>query len=233
MEESRIAELLIPFLSPIGRGQEEAKATSGSAVLSPEQLKYISIYIDLLCQWNARINLTAVRESQQIVTRHFGESLFAARHLFPRSAVQSEMSQARSTQHVIDVGSGAGFPGLPIKIWAPQVHLTLIESNQKKAIFLREVVRHLRLESVDVFAGRAEEFSGYKGDVVTFRAVEHFELIMKVAAEMVATPGRLVILAGRAQQSGVREHLPTFKWDKGYALPLSANRALIIGSNEP
>jgi 16S rRNA (guanine527-N7)-methyltransferase len=221
MEESHIAKLLTPFLGP-----------GGCDVLSSKQLEYISIYIDLLLRWNARINLTAVRDPEQIVTRHFGESLFTARHLFPRSEGQSEMIQSRPKEHLIDVGSGAGFPGLPIKLWAPEIYLTLIESNQKKATFLREVVRLLQLENVDVFVGRAEGFSGEKGDVVTFRAVERFKSILKVGAGLVASAGRLGILAGKAQLSGVREHLSGFKWDEPHDLPLSASRSLIIGRNE-
>jgi 16S rRNA (guanine527-N7)-methyltransferase len=227
MEESRIAQLLTPFL--YANGSEDQRGD----VLSPKQLEDISTYIDLLLKWNARFNLTAVRDPEQIVTRHFGESLFTARHLFPKSEVQSEMGQPRSNEHVIDVGSGAGFPGLPIKLWAPLVRLTLIESNQKKATFLREVVRRLRLDGVDVFVGRAEGFPGDKGDVVTFRAVEHFELIVKVAAGMVASAGRLAILAGKPQLSGIYDRLPGLKWDKSHAFPLSASRALIIGRNEP
>ena len=86
--------------------------------------------------------------------------------------------EAGTTAHVIDIGSGAGFPGLPAKIWAPHIHLTLIESNQKKATFLREVVRHLSLANVDVFAARAKTYLGVPGDVVMFRAVEQFESIL-------------------------------------------------------
>jgi 16S rRNA (guanine527-N7)-methyltransferase len=227
MEESRIANLLTPFLAL--KGSQEQRGD----VLSPKQLEYISTYINLLLKWNARINLTSVRDPEQIVTRHFGESLFTARRLFPRSEVQSKMNQAVPLEHVIDVGSGAGFPGMPIKLWAPYVRLTLIESNQKKATFLREVVRRLQLESVDVFVGRAEGFSGDKGTVVTFRAVEHFESITKIAAGMVASAGRLAILAGSTQLSEVRENLLDLKWEEIHDLPLSVNRSLIIGRNEP
>ena len=113
METVRIAELLDPFME-----------TEPSAVLSANQLQSISTYIDLLIRWNTRVNLTAVRQPEDIVTRHFGESLFAARHLFPSP------TQRTAVARVVDVGSGAGFPGLPIKIFAPQIRLTLIESNQ-------------------------------------------------------------------------------------------------------
>src|SRR6266568_292740 len=113
MEPIRIAELLQPFCPKEN--------------LTPDQLHNISIYIDMLQHWNARINLTSVRDPEQIVTRHFGESLFAGWNLLPRSQ--------QAFQRVVDVGSGAGFPGLPLKLWVPEIQLTLIESNQKKATF--------------------------------------------------------------------------------------------------
>ena len=190
MTTARIAVLLEPFLD---------------RPLTSEQLDQILTYINLLLRWNARINLTAIRNPDQIVTRHFGESFFMARHLFPppydpsdprhpeRSGLLGEAKQssdrgphrARFSRdgveeskdpcvsfppaslqgvlpapsiciRVLDLGSGAGFPGLPIKIWAPHIHLTLIESNHKKAAFLREVVRALTLTNVNVLAERAE-----------------------------------------------------------------------------
>ena len=145
MQTARISALLEPFLTH---------------PLSEPQLNQISIYIDLLQRWNARINLTAIREPEQIVPRHFGESFFLARHLFPAARVKTESAPSQLVAHssklVIDLGSGAGFPALPIKIWAPQIHLTMIESNHKKATFLREVARALTLTNVDVIADRAE-----------------------------------------------------------------------------
>jgi len=237
MEDARIAELLTPFLgaSPRSRGQEGG---ARPAVLSPGQLHSISIYIDLLRRWNTRINLTAVRHPEEIVTRHFGESIFAARHLFAdvRDGTvpgRSKPWSMDSEPHVIDVGSGPGFPGLPIKIWAPQVRLTLIESNQKKATFLREVIRSLRLTGAEVFTGRAGAFKGSKGEVVTLRAVEHFESILPVAAGLVGPSGCLALLVGDAQLEGVREALPSFHWSNPVKLPLSVNRVLTIGSKEP
>jgi 16S rRNA (guanine527-N7)-methyltransferase len=233
MDDARIAELLAPFLRDSGqrRGNQESAGAGEMGVLSPVQLRNISTYIDLLLRWNARINLTAVRAPEEIVTRHFGESIFAAKHLFPNATVKDPGSTSASPKlHVIDVGSGAGFPGLPIKIWAPHTHLTLIESNQRKATFLREVVRGLSLTDVDVFTGRANAFAGSRADVVTLRAVERFEAILPVAAGLVGLSGRLAILVGQAQLKGVRELLPTLQWADPARLPLSSNRVLIIGS---
>ena len=229
MDEARIAELLEAFLNGSVANQPHG-GTAGirnSAILSPLQIRRISMYIDLLLRWNARINLTAVREPEGIVTRHFGESIFVARQLFPTAE-----AGAGAGARVIDVGSGAGFPGLPIKIWAPEIHLTLIESSQKKATFLREVVRSLGLSNVDVFPGRVEAFPGPKGDVVTFRAVERFESILQIAAHLLADGGCLAILLGESQLSGVRALLPSMKWEEPEKLPLSSHRAVIMGKKE-
>jgi 16S rRNA (guanine527-N7)-methyltransferase len=240
MDDVRIAELLAPFLSdrPKPRAHERAASAQDAGVLSPVQLKTISIYIDMLLRWNARINLTAVRDPEEIVTRHFGESILAARHLCPESsggtsALNLGPKSAGAHPHVIDVGSGAGFPGLPIKIWAPSVRLTLIESNQKKATFLREAIRGMGLTEADVFAGRTDSFAGPKGDVVTLRAVERFESSLPEAARLVGHAGRLAILIGVAQLTHVRKLLPGLQWTEPVTLPLSNNRVLIIGRHEP
>src|SRR5437870_10466087 len=109
MQPAAIAAALAPFTTK----------------LSAPQLQQISTYLDLLLQWNARINLTSVRDPQEILTRHFGESFFAAEHLFSDSPI------CRSPHHpiLLDLGSGAGFPGLPLAIYAPYARLTLLESQ--------------------------------------------------------------------------------------------------------
>src|SRR5450432_2851718 len=139
MDSARIAALLEPFL--------------GSAPAPPGLLDKLQAYLDLLLRWNARINLTAVRDPEQIVTRHFGESLFAARILRDDGAFPSG-----SPISLADVGSGAGFPGIPIKLFAPEIHLTLIESQNKKSTFLKEAIRTLQLENAEVYPGRAEHW---------------------------------------------------------------------------
>ena len=144
-------------------------------------------------------------------------------------------------KHLVDIGSGAGFPALPLKIWAPETRLTLIESNHKKATFLREVVRALTFTNVDVFTGRAERFQesaqaknkreGFI-NVVTLRAVEHFESILRAAAGLVGPSGRLAILIGQAQLNRAQQLVPHLQWDTPARLPLSSSRFLIIGRNE-
>src|SRR5271169_1524126 len=155
LDAGRIATLLQPFLPDV----------------SPELAGQLHTYLDLLLRWNARMNLTAIRDPEQIVTRHFGESLFAARVLSDAGAFSHSSSPPRT---LVDVGSGAGFPGLPIKLFVPEVRLTLIESQNKKATFLREAIRALDLKDAEVFCGRSESWNR-TANVVTMRAVEKFE----------------------------------------------------------
>ena len=205
MTPDRIAALLSPFLE--------------NDRLSAEQLAQIATYTELLLKWNAHFNLTAVREPEEIITRHFGESLFAARQLLTAGA---------TGQTVIDVGSGAGFPGLPLKIWNPELALTLVEAHGKKAVFLREVVRALGFSGVKVFADRAESLSE-QASLVILRAVERFEQILPVAANLVAPAGRLALLIGDPQLEIAKSALPKAVWEKPLAVPLSRARNLLVG----
>ena len=212
MDPAHIAELLAPFLqSPPGL----------PALLTGAQLEQVSAYLDLLLRWNARINLTAVRDAESMVTRHFGESLFAARLLLA----------PESRCNAIDLGSGAGFPGLPLKIWAPSIHLTLVEAHHKKAAFLREVTRALTLTDVDVLAVRAETLLATPPhpDVVTFRAVERFASILPTAAGFAAPTGRLAILIGASQADSLSSLTPNLDWLPPIAIPQSQSRVLSIG----
>jgi 16S rRNA (guanine527-N7)-methyltransferase len=201
MDEARIAELLMPYL--------------GGASLAPRVLEQVRIHLELLLRWNARVNLTAIREPEQIVTRHFGESFFAAREIKQQPA-----------SAFADVGSGAGFPGVPIKLLNPGAQLTLIESQGKKATFLREVIRSLELEKSEVFAGRAEQWQK-QADVVTLRAVERFEQVLPIAAERVSQRGTLCVLIGSGQLEAAREVLGgRWQWSQPAAVPASASRVV-------
>ena len=275
MDACRIAELLEPFLA--------AEAPSNTQDL----ISSISTYVDLLLRWNARTNLTAIRDPEEIVTRHFGESLFAARHLFPnrnslpvlssqllssrpegvgersepthavegpwvplgtplpselkdasasrgqsgakstRPTSNDQTSATRSRLSLADIGSGPGFPGLPIKLWAPHLCLTLVESNQRKATFLREVTRALTLTDVNIQVARAESLPPATFDVVTLRAVERFGQILRTSAALVRPQGCLALLITSAQIPQAKSTLPSATWDKPHPIPLSSSRVLL------
>src|SRR5207302_6978050 len=183
MTASEMSEALAPFL--------------GSDIeLSRNQIRSIQSYLDLLLKWNSRSNLTAILEPKEILTRHFGESFFAARHL-PVSSGETAM----------DIGSGAGFPGLPLKIWHDGLKLSLIESNQRKATFLREAIRALHLTNVEVLTSRAEELR-VQADLVTLRAVETFDRILSVTRNLTKSGGRIALLIGSVQAATAKSVLP-------------------------
>jgi 16S rRNA (guanine527-N7)-methyltransferase len=253
MLPTRIAELLQPFVDDPGTGESRGRAAlqrrvkeiekigalapvSEADELSADLLASISTYIDILIHWNARVNLTAIRNPEEIVTRHFGESLFAARHLFPPSHVGTAVNEKKEASApefknritLADIGSGAGFPGIPIKLWAPHIALTLIESNHKKATFLRETVRALTLTDVNILTARAESITNTSFDVITLRAVERFESILPIAARLIAPRGRLALLIGSNQQSVARHALPDLSWSDPLAIPLSHSGVILI-----
>jgi 16S rRNA (guanine527-N7)-methyltransferase len=242
MQPNRIAELLHPFLSPISNpchSEQGQRPSEEPAVLSSTQLYHISTYIDILQRWNARINLTAIRSEEEIVTRHFGESFFAARHLFPDAHVGTaalacpERSRRgcaaeQTAVRLADLGSGAGFPGLPIKLWALNTAVTLIESNHKKATFLREVARALTLTGVNIMEARAENITE-TFDIVTFRAVERFADALRAARSLLATAGRLAILVTSSQLLVAQSTLPDVSWQAPIRIPHSQSRELLVG----
>lgn len=206
MDQFRIRELLQPFTAGLD--------------LSDEQLLQIRHYLDLLLKWNAKTNLTSIRDPEQIMQRHFGESLFAA------SMIASKLGRATS---LADVGSGAGFPGLAIKVALPKLKTILIESKQKKSTFLREVIRILTLADTQVYDGRAENLE-VAADIVTLRAVESFEDALSAAAGLVSVPGSLVLLIGSSQVDRALSALPSFAWSQPEAIPLSDRRVVLIGT---
>jgi 16S rRNA (guanine527-N7)-methyltransferase len=141
----------------------------------------------------------------------------------------------------LDLGSGAGFPGLPLKIYAPGTRLTLVESIHKKCAFLREVIRSLALHDVDVFSGRAERLApepppqalaGFPPSLVTLRAVEHFEQVVRTASALVDPGGTLALLIGADQARLVPAVVPAFAWSDAESIPLSERRVILLGKKQ-
>ncbi len=254
MDSSRIAELLQSYIVGLDP--------------PPGIYDQLGAYLALLLRWNAKTNLTAIREPEQIVTRHFGESLFAAGVLFGSQASgapsgpgfgsggndRSTLRLSSRADHersrgaaegpalsdsrqlttdtcpttLADLGSGAGFPGIPIKLAFPELCVTLLESQNKKVTFLREVIRALQLDGIEVYRGRAEQW-GKQADAVTLRAVEKFESVLPVAAGLVAPAGRLCLLIGESQSGIVRGILDGFDWQVGTAIDNVTNKAIMVG----
>jgi 16S rRNA (guanine527-N7)-methyltransferase len=191
----------------------------GEATLTDHQLTQVRRHLELLLKWNARTNLTAVRTPEQMISRHFGESFFAAQLCLRDKPVKS----------AIDFGSGAGFPGIPLAIYSPEVEVTLMEAHNKKAVFLKEVVRAAELPHVTVFTGRAES-SDFTADLVTLRAVEKFHESAPHAAALVKPGGRLALLIGAQQMDEARKIITNLEWHSPIAIPQSDSRVVFVGT---
>ena len=209
MTSELIAKLLEPYAGlPIGQaGGTVAEGADWLGIC--EQL---IIYLELILKWNARINLTAIRTPEEIVRRHFGESLFVGAHV-------------GACGTLLDYGSGAGFPGVPIQLLRPDVKVTLAESHGKKAAFLHEVVRSLNLPS-EVWAGRVEAMpAARRFDSVALRAVEEME---RAAGEAGLRAREQVLIVGTARQSSYPGLAEKFRMDEPVPLPESNDGVLWI-----
>ena len=187
--------------------------------VSDELAGQIVRYVSVLSYWNKKINLTSLRDAESIVQRHFGESFFAAR------VVGVDLCG-----RLADVGTGAGFPGLALKILRPGLQVILIESNAKKAAFLSEVQRELGLKGVEILRKRLKDvdISADSLDIVTARAVGHFEELLAWARRAIKADGRLLLWLGAADATDLGA-LPGWKWDSPVLIPLSRQRYILVG----
>lgn len=192
----------------------------GQRSLQDDEIKQLSNYLALLLRWNTRVNLTAVRDPKAILSRHFVESIAAARAL------------PAGLTTLLDFGSGAGLPGIPIAICRPTLSVTLAESQSKKAAFLQEVVRTLGLHA-RVHSARAETLK-QQFDCVTLRAVDHMELAVRSAAQLVAPSGWLAPLTTITDLTAIQSAAGHgFNWSTPPTpLPGSDQRILALAQRE-
>ncbi len=186
---------------------------------SDQQVLWIQQYIAIVLKWNEKISLTAIREPIEILYRHFCESMYAA------AAVPLERGR------LADVGSGGGFPGLPLKIIRPDLQVFLVESNVKKATFLAETIRELGLEGARVIVSRYEELSEEVAplDVVCSRAVGEFRAFLAWAGSPQIAATQAVLWIGGSDLQEARRALG-WDWRDPIAIPQSLRRFLLVGT---
>ncbi len=179
----------------------------------------IRAYVDLLLRWNRRMSLTTVTDPLEILRFHFGESLLAV------SAVPIRHGR------LADVGSGVGFPAIPIRMASQGMHLTLIESNHKKTAFLAEVVRELALSNVEIYPGRMEDMESSKPalDFVTARAVAVADHFLAWTNVRLKPGGCLVLWLGNEDSIRISE-ATQWKWRGPIRIPNSNRRVILVGS---
>jgi 16S rRNA (guanine527-N7)-methyltransferase len=174
-------------------------------------------YLELLLRWNQRLSLTAVREPDQIIQRHFVECAFVAQRL------------PQDIADLLDYGSGAGLPGIPIAICRPEIRVTLAEAHGKKASFLREALRVLNVEG-EVYDGRVETMRERRFDAVALRAVEKMDLAIPLALQRV---GRYLVLLTTERSDLARERaVPGLEWLEPISIPNTRQMVLEIGKRE-
>jgi 16S rRNA (guanine527-N7)-methyltransferase len=186
---------------------------------TPDLCASVWRYLDLLRHWNQRISLTSVRGSDAMLRLHFGESFWAARIV--------DFGKSR----LADVGSGAGFPGLALKLICHDLQVTLIESNAKKAAFLAEVVRTLNLKHVEIFRGRAEAWvpDGRHFDFMTARAVGDFPALLDWGASYLSPGGKAVLWVGPDAMPSL--HVDSrWLWQEPSLILGSQQRYIVAGS---
>ncbi len=188
---------------------------AGLLMLQISHSKQFNDYLSLILRWNARTNLTSVRDPETILARHFVESIACAQALPAGIAT------------LLDYGSGAGFPGIPIAICRPAIAVTLAESQGKKAAFLQEAVRVTGV-SAKVHSGRAETLTT-PFDCVTLRAVEKMEQSVHSATRLVAPDGWLAILTTGADFPSLQSAATSaFQWSTPTPLPGGESRILAL-----
>jgi 16S rRNA (guanine527-N7)-methyltransferase len=193
-----------------------------SASASTELCSRIRTYVSLLTHWNKKISLTSITDPIEILRFQFGESMFAAPNV--------PIADGR----LADVGSGPGFPGLPLKLAVPSLSVVLIESNGRKAAFLAEIIRELKLDHVDVFHGRMEDMSEQelKFDFVTARALGQTHELLSWSRKQLGRSGSLVLWLG-SDDSGRVKLMGKWNWRDPIHIPGSRRRNLLIGSPKP
>ena len=155
-------------------------------VLSEKQIEQFEKYYEILVEWNEKMNLTAITQEEEVWEKHFYDSIM------PFSNIDFET--------MCDIGSGAGFPGIPVKIAFPHVHMTLVEPLQKRCRFLNEVKTQLNLENLDILNVRAEDLAKEKRecfDVVSARAVAKLSILLELCVPFVKMNRTMVALKGK------------------------------------
>ena len=166
--------------------EEEFKNKLKNAMFRKEQIEQFHEYMRLLKDWNEKINLTAITEPKEIITKHFVDSL----------TIQDYINES---DKVIDVGTGAGFPGIPLKIAKPKLNITLLDSLNKRITFLEEVISKLGLTNIYCVHGRVEDYALEKRefyDVAVSRAVAELPVLLEYLLPLVKVGGKCICMKG-------------------------------------
>ena len=186
-----------------------------------DQVLQIQQYMEILLTWNEKVNLTAIRDPLEILYRHFCESMYAAEAIPLKNG------------RLADVGSGGGFPGLPLKILRPDLQVFLVESNIKKVTFLAEVIRELELTSAQVLARRYEELGEEVAplDYVCSRALGEYPVFLAWARSQQIAAKQVILWIGSRDLEEIQK-IRTWDWSEPIEVPHSLRRLLLVGTKK-
>jgi 16S rRNA (guanine527-N7)-methyltransferase len=186
-----------------------------------DQVLQIQQYIKILLIWNEKVNLTAIRDPLEILYRHFCESMYAAEAIPLKNG------------RLADVGSGGGFPGLPLKIMRPDLQVFLVESNIKKVTLLAEVIRELGLTGAQVLARRYEELGEEVAplDYVCSRALGEFPAFLEWARSQQIAAKQVILWIGARDLEEIRK-IQSWGWSEPMEVPHSLRRLLLVGTRK-
>jgi len=156
----------------------------GLDALPPEQLEQLIRHYRMLGEWNKRVNLTRIIEPSEAARLHYAESILAGRY-------------AGSARAILDIGSGAGFPAVPMAVTRPEAQVTALEPNHKKATFLKEAKDVLGLQNFNVIATRVEDYDWSRYDLVTCRALDEAERVYESILGTLQSGQKLLLLCSR------------------------------------
>jgi len=200
--------------------QEIAGALKPFGILpTPSESDSIRRYVPLLLEWNLKINLTGLTDPAEIVSRHFGESWYLTKLL--------DLEAGR----LADIGSGAGFPGLALKLVRPSLEINLIEQNKKKSAFLAEMTRALSLKGVSIVSGAYEDWPVPSAslDFITARALGQYPRLLRWASPALKPTGRIILWLGDDESNHLQSK-PGWSWKLPERVPGSLRRQILIGS---
>lgn len=170
-------------------------------ILSDHQLEQFDLYADLLKEWNEKMNLTSIVEKEEVIEKHFYDCIIPAK------------TMSFQNKSLLDIGSGAGFPGLVFAIVFPSLHVTLVDATKKKFAFLEEVVKQLGLDNVSFHIGRVEEMRKQREsfDVVTSRGFASLRILLEVAAPLIKLSGTIIAMKSQRGEEELKEAYGTIR----------------------
>lgn len=163
-----------------------AKLKENNKMLLPEQIEQFHKYMELLIEWNEKMNLTAITEPNEVIEKHFIDCL-------------TIMPYIKENSRIIDVGTGAGFPGIPMKIADSSLEITLLDSLNKRINFLNEVINKLQLKNIEAIHSRAEEYvreNRETYDIAVSRAVAELPTLLEYLLPYVKVGGKCICMKG-------------------------------------